>query len=49
MNLKLKSAIILAAGYGKRLMPLSNFVPKPLIVINKTPLIFYQIQKLKKI
>ena len=33
------SAMILAAGFGKRLAPLTNEIPKPLVEINKTNLL----------
>jgi len=41
------SAIILSAGYSKRLRPLSFFVPKPLIKIKGKPIIFHIFEKLK--
>lgn len=41
-------AIILAGGLGSRLKPITDYVPKPLIPINNTPLIEYQIKQLKK-
>ena len=44
-NLK---AIILAAGFGKRLKPLTLTVPKPLLMINSTNLLDKTINVLKK-
>ena len=35
------SAMILSAGFGKRLRPLTLNTPKPLIKINNEPIIFY--------
>jgi len=41
-------AIILAGGRGKRLKPITDYVPKPLIPINNIPIIEWQIKYLKK-
>lgn len=41
-------AIILAGGRGKRLKPLTDYVPKPLIPIQNIPIIERQINYLKK-
>ena len=41
-------AIILAGGRGKRLRPVTDYVPKPLIPIKNTPIIEWQIKYLKK-
>ena len=41
-------AIILAGGRGKRLRPVTDYVPKPLIPIKNIPIIEWQIKYLKK-
>jgi NDP-sugar pyrophosphorylase family protein len=41
-------AIILAGGRGKRLCPITNYIPKPLIPLQNIPLIEWQIKYLKK-
>lgn len=41
-------AIILAGGFGKRLKPITDYVPKPLIPINNIPILEWQINYLKK-
>ena len=41
-------AIILAGGRGKRLKPITDFVPKPLVPIKNIPIIEWQIKYLKK-
>jgi len=41
-------AIILAGGRGRRLKPITDYVPKPLIPINNIPIIEWQIKYLKK-
>lgn len=41
-------AIILAGGKGKRLKPVTDYVPKPLVPINNIPIIEWQIKYLKK-
>lgn len=41
-------AIILAGGFGKRLKPITDFVPKPLVPIKNIPIIEWQIRYLKK-
>lgn len=46
-NLAMK-AIILAGGRGKRLKPITDYVPKPLVPINNIPIIEWQIKYLKK-
>ena len=37
--MKIKTALILCAGYGKRLNPLTLSEPKPLLIINEITLI----------
>jgi len=39
-------AIILCAGDGERLKPLTDIVPKPLILINDKPILFYILSSL---
>lgn len=41
-------AMILAAGYGERMRPLTNSMPKPLLPINNKPILHYTLQLLKK-
>ncbi len=41
-------AIILAGGRGKRLRPITDYVPKSLVPINNIPIIEWQIKYLKK-
>ena len=52
--MKIKAAIILAAGYGKRLRPLTNKIPKPLLKVFNKELLGHTIDmlidlKIKKI
>ena len=41
-------AIILAGGRGKRLKPITDYVPKPLVPINNIPIIEWQLKYIKK-
>ncbi len=41
-------AIILAGGRGKRLRPITDYVPKPLVPIKNIPIIEWQLRYLKK-
>jgi len=37
--------VILAAGLGKRLSDLTEYVPKPMVEIKNKPLIHYMLEK----
>ena len=41
-------AVILSGGRGKRLKPITDYVPKPLVPINNIPILEWQIRYLKK-
>lgn len=41
-----KKALILAAGLGSRLVPITNDIPKSLVQVNGTPILFKQIGNL---
>ena len=43
----MKKTIIIAAGMGKRLRPITDVTPKPMAVINKSPFLDYLIKSLK--
>ncbi|MGC8992961.1 MAG: nucleotidyltransferase family protein [Thermoplasmata archaeon] len=43
------NGIILAGGFAKRLMPISEFIPKPLLPIDGRPLLDIIIDKIKEI
>ena len=44
---KISQAIILAAGFGTRMQPLTFKTPKPLVKINNKPIIYYILEELK--
>ena len=46
MNKKL-SALLLAAGYGTRLRPITNDIPKCLVTINNEPILKGGLKKLR--
>ncbi|MDY4545210.1 MAG: HAD-IIIA family hydrolase [Bacilli bacterium] len=48
INEKLPQVVIMAGGLGTRISTLNNEVPKPMIPINGFPILYYQIENLKK-
>jgi MurNAc alpha-1-phosphate uridylyltransferase len=47
MDGKIKTAMVLAAGYGTRLKPLTNRLPKSLVPVAGKPMIQYALDKLQ--
>lgn len=48
LSKKKKIAVILAAGKGMRMMPLTKYMPKPLVKINGKPFLIYLLKNLEK-
>ena len=46
---KIKVAVILGAGFGKRLLPITNKIPKPLVKIGKETILEKTISLIQKL
>lgn len=46
---KIKRALILAAGFGKRLRPITNSIPKSMVDVNGTPLLINTLNNLSEL
>ena len=46
MRRKIKKAMVLAAGYGTRLKPLTEQMPKPLVPVSGRPMVEYALDRL---
>ncbi len=44
-----QKVMVLAAGYGKRMLPITNRIPKPLVEIKGEPIIHHIIKKILKL
>ena len=47
--MKINTALILCAGFGKRLNPITLKVPKPLIIIDNLELLEHNLNLIKKL
>ena len=48
-NKKIRQAVILAGGFGKRLGQITKSLAKPMIKFNGKPFLYYLVEELKKI
>ena len=44
----IQQALILCGGKGERLKPITDSIPKPLVIIDKEPILGHQIKYLEK-